>query len=50
MIYIYLGLKLLAAFLILFVRLDFKQPGEKILSNVKQIVKNSEVILSCSRS
>ena len=27
----------------LFFRLDFKQPGEKILANVRQIVKNSEV-------
>ena len=28
----------------LFSRLDFKQPGEKILANVRQIVKNSEVM------
>ena len=28
-----------------FFRLDFKQPGEKILANVRQIVKNSEVLL-----
>ena len=28
-----------------FFRLDFKQPGEKILANVRQIVKNSEVSL-----
>jgi hypothetical protein len=25
------------------VRLDFKPPGEKILSNVKEILKNAEV-------
>ena len=31
----------------LFFRLDFKQPGEKILANVRQIVKNSEVVF-CS--
>ena len=29
----------------IFFRLDFKQPGEKILANVRQIVKNSEVLL-----
>ena len=27
-------------------RLDFKQPGEKILANVRQIVKNSEVAIN----
>ena len=53
--YVYLGLKMLAAFLILFIRLfhslsygvcmicsrlDFKPLGEQILANVKEIIKN----------
>ncbi|XP_023326717.1 uncharacterized protein LOC111700130 [Eurytemora carolleeae] len=42
-IYVYLALKLLASFMILFIRLDFKPPGEKILSNLKEIVTNAEV-------
>merc|ERR1719367_751027 len=43
--YVYLSLKLMAAFLILFIRLDFKPPGEKILSNVKEILRNIEVVI-----
>jgi len=43
--YVYLGLKMLAAFLILFIRLDFKPPGEQILANVKEIIKNCEVVI-----
>lgn len=44
-VYVYLALKLVAAFMILFIRLDFKPPGEKILSNLKEIVKNAEVMV-----
>ena len=43
--YVYLALKLIAAFLILFIRLDFKPPGEKVMSNVKEILKNLEVVI-----
>ena len=35
----------MAAFLILFIRLDFKPPGEKVLSNVKDILRNIEVVI-----
>ena len=45
MFYVYLILKLMAAFLILFIRLDFKPPGEKVLSNVKDILRNIEVVI-----
>ena len=44
-IYIYLGLKLLAAAMILFIDLDFRPPGERILKNLKQVMKNTEVIV-----
>ena len=43
-IYIYLVLKLIAAFFILAIRLDFKPPGERILSNVGEVAKNAEVV------
>merc|ERR1719195_1926209 len=43
--YVYLSLKLVAAFLILFIRLDFKPPGEKVLSNVGDILRNLEVVI-----
>jgi len=43
--YVYLVLKLLAAGLILFIRLDFKPPGEKVVSNVKEILQNVEVVV-----
>ena len=39
MFYVYLALKLMAAFLILFIRLDFKPPGEKVLSRTKNVIK-----------
>ena len=42
-IYIYLGLKLTAAVMILFIRLDFRPPGERILKNLGEVLKNVEV-------
>ena len=43
-IYIYLVLKLIAAGMILTIRLDFKPPGERMLANIKDIVRNAEVV------
>jgi len=44
-IYVYLGLKLIAALMILMIQLDFKPPGERILSNIRGIVRNAEVMV-----
>ncbi|XP_059093691.1 uncharacterized protein LOC131888779 [Tigriopus californicus] len=44
-IYIYLGLKLGAAFMILFIELDFRPPGERILKNIGQVLRNFEVVM-----
>ena len=44
-VYIYLGLKLTAAIMILFIRLDFRPPGERILKNIREVVKNVEVVV-----
>lgn len=44
-IYVYLALKLVAAVMILMIQLDFKPPGERILSNIRAIVKNLEVVV-----
>ena len=43
-IYIYLVLKLVAAVMIMLIRLDFKPPGERILANVREIVRNAEIV------
>merc|ERR1719210_851253 len=43
-IYIYLALKLIASLFILLIKLDFKPPGERILSNVGEVAKNAEVV------
>ena len=44
-IYVYLGLKLVAAVMILMIQLDFKPPGERILSNIRAILRNAEVLV-----
>lgn len=44
-VYIYLALKLSAAVMLLFIRLDFRPPGERILKNLGQVIKNPEVIM-----
>ena len=44
-IYIYLALKLAAAFMILCIRLDFRAPGERILQNLAQVLRNVEVMV-----
>ena len=44
-IYIYLALKLMAAFMILFIKLDFKPPRERILNHIGEILKNAEVMM-----
>ncbi len=44
-VYIYLALKLSAAVMLLFIRLDFRPPGERILKNLGQVVKNPEVVM-----
>ena len=44
-IYVYLALKLVAAVMILMIQLDFKPPGERILSNIRAIVRNLEVLV-----
>ena len=43
-VYIYLVLKLIAAVMIMMIRLDFKPPGERILANVREIVGNAEIV------
>jgi len=43
-IYIYLVLKLIASVFILLIKLDFKPPGERILSNISEVAKNIEVV------
>lgn len=43
-IYIYLALKIIAAVLILLIRLDFKPPGERILNNVGAVARNAEAV------
>ena len=37
--------KLSAAAMLLFIRLDFRPPGERILKNLGQVVKNTEVVV-----
>lgn len=43
--YVYLALKLMAAFLILFISLDFKPPGESVLPHIKEILQNVDVVI-----
>ena len=38
-------LQLSAAAMLLFIRLDFRPPGERILKNLGQVVKNTEVVV-----
>jgi hypothetical protein len=44
-VYVYLALKLVASVMILMIQLDFKPPGERILSNIRAIAKNAEVVV-----
>ena len=44
-IYMYCALKLLAAFIMLFLNLDFKQGSNKVLSEVSSLLKNLEIVL-----
>ena len=34
----------LAAVMIMLIRLDFKPPGERILANVREIIQNAEIV------
>eukprot|EP00096_Caligus_rogercresseyi_P011757 TRINITY_DN4734_c0_g1_i1.p1 TRINITY_DN4734_c0_g1~~TRINITY_DN4734_c0_g1_i1.p1 ORF type:complete len:792 (-),score=179.13 TRINITY_DN4734_c0_g1_i1:362-2737(-) len=44
-VFVYLILKILASLMLLFIDLDFKPPGEKILKGICRILRNAEVVM-----
>uniref|UniRef100_A0A0K2UEI0 Putative LOC101737216 [Bombyx mori] n=1 Tax=Lepeophtheirus salmonis TaxID=72036 RepID=A0A0K2UEI0_LEPSM len=44
-VFVYLILKILASLMLLFIDLDFKPPGEKILKGICRVLRNAEVMM-----